>query len=283
MTDVSRLKVSLTKHNAHKVARLLKEYKSSEVFERLDEVHANTAQARKNLSTLRGDALPAVWEKAQALGSDAIDALVLLAIVFSHRTLITAMAGASVRQGFSGRVERGNQLAGKAYTNFARIIDQLGYATKLEYRGVTFNLKGMFEIPGLGPLVGELLTLKLAEAKWDRSNGSLDEVVRLGFQDVFGVTGDELRAWLASGAQPAAADYDAHADRALGVKTFKVLQIPIKKGILVVPLDLQGDHAALKRANMIDLVRSRAARHVVQSLFDGEVRLGPVQSREGAP
>lgn len=54
-------------------------------------------------------------------------------------------------------------------------------------------------------MVAELLELKLAEASWDRSNSLLDEVVRLKFQDVFGVTGDELKAWLGSGAQPSAA------------------------------------------------------------------------------
>lgn len=205
MTDLSRLKVSLTKHNAHKVARLLKEYKASEVFDRLDEVSAERAQARKNLSTLAGDALPPVWHKVQALGSDAIDALVLVAIIFSHEELILGMAEASDRQGFIGRIERGTQLAGKPYTNFARIIDQLGYATKLEYAGVTFNLKAMFDIPGLGPLVSELLELKLAEAKWDGSNSLASEVVALGFHKVFGVTADELKAWLALGAQPSAA------------------------------------------------------------------------------
>lgn len=205
MTDLGRLKVSLTKHNAHKVSRLLKDYKASEVFERLEEVHAEVAQARKNLSTLPGDALPPVWEKVRALGDDAIDALVLVAIIFSHEDLILGMGEATDRQGFTGRIERGNQLAGKAYTNFARIIEQLGYATKLEYGGVTFSLKPMFDIPGLGPLVAELLELKLAEAKWDRSNSLPNEVARLGFQKVFGVTADEIKAWLTVGAQPIAA------------------------------------------------------------------------------
>ncbi|HEX5279600.1 MAG TPA: hypothetical protein VFW28_05950 [Micropepsaceae bacterium] len=204
MTDLTRLKVSLTKHNAHKVARLLKDYKAVEVFERLDEVHAEAAQARKNLSALPNDALPPVWEKVRELGPDAIDALVLVAIIFSHHQLISAMAQASNRRGFAGVIRRGT--AQKVYSNFARVIDQLGYATKVE-RGiaVSFDLKGMFQIPGLGPCVAELLELKLAEASWDRSNTLLDEVVRLKFQDVFGITADELRAWLGLGAQPSAA------------------------------------------------------------------------------
>jgi hypothetical protein len=195
MTDLARLKVSLTKHNAHKVARLLKDYPASQVFSRLDEVRAEAAQARKNLSVLPGDALPPVWSKAQALGPDAIDALVLIALVFSHHDLITAMSNASGRRGFAGKIERGRQLVGKAYTNFVRVIDQLGYSTKLEYEGVSFNLRGMFVIPGLGPVAGELLELKLLEAKWNKSNSLPQEATSLGFNNVFGVTASQLRQW----------------------------------------------------------------------------------------
>jgi hypothetical protein len=206
MTDLNRLRVSLTKHNAHKVASLLREYPASEVFRRLEEVHAEAAQARKNLSVLPGDTLPPVWNKVQAVGPDAIDALVLVAIVFSHHDLITAMSKASGRSGLVGRIERDRQLSGKAYTNFVRIIDQLSYATRLEYKGVTFNLTEMFEIGGLGPLVGELLELKLLEANWDRSNSVAEEATRLGFHEVFGISAEEFVGWLSLGSQPEVAE-----------------------------------------------------------------------------
>jgi hypothetical protein len=202
VTDLRRLKVSLTKHNAHKIARLLKDYPASEVFDRLDEVRAEKAQARKNLSVLAGDALPPVWARTQALGADAIDALVMVAIVFSHTDLIEAMSGASQRQGFTGRIERSKQLEGKAYTNFVRIIDQLGFATKVDSAGITFNLKGMFRISGLGPLVSQLLELKLLDARWDRANTVSEESTKLGFQRVFGISAKEMRSWFTLDAQP---------------------------------------------------------------------------------
>lgn len=205
MTQLTHLSVSLTKHNAHKVATLLKQYPPSEVIQRLDEVHAEKAQARKNLSSRPDDTLPPLWSKTKELGPDAVDAMVLLAIIFSHHKLIRAMSDASERQGISGRIERGKQLDGKEYTNFARILDQLGYAVKLEYRGVSFSLKGVFEIPGLGPLAADLFDLKLQLARWDRINTLAEEVTRLDFQKVFGVTKAELKKWLSSGAQPGAA------------------------------------------------------------------------------
>lgn len=205
MTDLNRLRVSLTKHNAHKVARLLKSYKAAEVFARLGEVEAEPSQARKNLSTLPNGALPPVWSKVQQLGPDAIDALVLIALIFSHKDLIAAMVSASGRKSFVGAIERNKQLNGKAYTNFVRWLDQLGYATKVEGDQVTFNLKGMFRIPAFGALVRELLELKLAEAKWDRRNSVSDEAAANGFHRVFGIKRIELKAWLDADACPGAA------------------------------------------------------------------------------
>ncbi len=205
MTDLSRLTVSLTKHNAHKIARLLKDYKASQVLGKLEEVHAERAQARKNLSVQPGDNVPDVWAKVKKLGDSAIDALVLIGIIFSHHELISAMIKASARSGFSGRIERGVQLGGKEYTNFVQIIDQLGYATKRDYDGVSFNLRGMFEIPGLGPLVGELLEYKLIAARWDRIASVSDEAVAQNFHKVFGITAKEFKDWITSNAQPDAA------------------------------------------------------------------------------
>lgn len=205
MTDISRLKVSLTKHNAHKISSLLKKYRASQILDKLDEVHAEKAQAHKNLSVQSGNKVPDVWAKAKKLGDNAIDALVLVGIIFSHHQLISAMINASSRSGFSGRIERDKQLVAKAYTNFVQIIDQLGYATKRDYDGASFNLRSMFKIPGLGPLVGELLGYKLAAANWNRASTIADEAIAQNFHRVFGITSKELKDWVSSDAQPQAA------------------------------------------------------------------------------
>ena len=205
MTDLYRLKVSLTKHNAHKIARLLKDYNLSQVLSRLNKVRAEKVQAHKNLSVLPEGKVPDVWRKVKKLGDNAIDALVFVGIVFSHYKLIDAMSNASARSGFSGRIDRGVQLNGKAYTNFARVIDQLGFATKLRYPSVTFSLRGMFEISGLGPLVCELLGYKLVAAGWDCSGSIAEESIAQEFHRVFGVTSQELKEWLTVDIQPTAA------------------------------------------------------------------------------
>lgn len=202
MTDLSRLKVSLTKHNAHKIAYVLKKHRVEHVLDRLDAVQADRAQTYKNLSVLPEGKLPDVWAKAKKLGDKAIDSLVFIGIVFSHIDLISAMAAASERNRFVGRIERGKQLEGKAYTNFARVIDQLGFAARIDLEGVTFDLASIFDNPSLGSLVGELLDYKLTAALWPRTNSLAEEAVANDFHKVFGITKDQFREWIIKDIQP---------------------------------------------------------------------------------
>lgn len=202
-TDLSKLKVSLTKHNAHKIATLLRKYKADDVPHHLDEVHAERAQTYKNLSMQPGDRVPDVWERVKAFGDEAIDGLVLIGIIFSHHALIDAMKNASARAMCAGRIDRGNQLDGKAYTNFARVVDQLGYATELTKSGFAFNLQNLLATAGLGPLVRDLLARKLQAAGWRQTNTIVDEASSLGLQRVFGISAPEFKAWLSKGLTPA--------------------------------------------------------------------------------
>lgn len=206
MTIISRLKVSLTKHNAHKVASLLKKYDASQVLDHLDEVQAEKAQAYKNLSIQPGNKIPTVWSKAKEIGPNAIDALVLVGIIFSHHQLIDAMINASNRSGLAARIRQGDQIAEKAYTNFARILDQLGYATKRDDNSISFNLKPMFEIQGFGKLVGELLEYKLSTANWNRNGAVEDEAIAHNFHAAFGLSTKEFREWITKDAKPASTE-----------------------------------------------------------------------------
>lgn len=205
MTDLSLLKVSLTKHNAHKISRLLKKYSAEMVLGRLHEVHAEVAQAHKNLS-VTGGKIPVVWAKAKRLGDEAIDALVLVGIIFSHADLIATMLEASDRSPGRGRIERDVHLSGKAYTNFSRIIDQLGFATRLEYAATTFDMRSMLKITGLGPLVAELLGHKLKAARWNGRGTVADEAVLQNFHKIFGASATNFKKWLVGDVEPSVAN-----------------------------------------------------------------------------
>lgn len=106
------------------------------------------------------------------------------------------------RGGARGRIDRGVQLSGKPYTNFARILDQLGFASDVQDTGVTFELASMFAIAGLGPQVRELLRLKFLQAQWNGRGDVSAEAVKLGLDRVFGISPSELAKWLDYGAAP---------------------------------------------------------------------------------
>jgi hypothetical protein len=255
------------------VAALLKQYPASEIFDRLDEVAADAGQARKTLSVFAGDALPPVWSKAQALGPDAVDALMLVALLFSHHALIRVMIDAEQRRGFSGQIARNQLQPVKAYTNLAQWIDQLGYATMHEVGGaVRFNLKRMFDMPGLGPLVAELLDLKLRQAGWDGRGSADREAARLGLHKVFGVTAAEFRKWLSTGAQPATAqsaltakDEEFFEDQTEGARQGQFLFRPGHVPRDVTPLTLTGSRRSTA-ARLHNDIQNRLYKHLRSKL-----------------
>ncbi|MGQ0752392.1 MAG: hypothetical protein ACT4PS_17840, partial [Betaproteobacteria bacterium] len=203
MSDLRRLKVSLTKHGAHKVAALLMKYEPSNVLDHLSGsesgINIERAQAKKTLSVGSNDAIPTLWNEAKLRGSETVGALVLIGIIFSHHTLVSVMQNSASRRPFSGRIIRGRGIDGKAYTNFAHIIEELGYSTEHSPDHVEYNLHKLFQIKGLNELATELIKLKLNEAGWTRKNSLVDESIRLRFYDVFSLTKPQFLAWLTTG------------------------------------------------------------------------------------
>lgn len=204
MTDLRKLNVSLTKHGAHKIAALLKKFDKDEVLKHLSGsepgINIESAQAKKTLSVTGRNKVPDLWREAQLRGGETIDALALLAITFSHYKLIDAMKAGAGKRPFLGTVKRGKHIDGKAYTNFACIIEELGYSTEHSPTRVNYDLHKLFQINGLNNLVAQLLTLKLELAGWDKRNALIDEAVDLGFHRVFSIGESQFRSWLASGA-----------------------------------------------------------------------------------
>jgi len=203
MTDLSKLSVSLTKHGAHKIATVLGECELRDVLDNLwgtiRGVKIDGAQAKKNLSVDKQGNIPKVWEEAKARGKNTTEGLVLIAIISSHHELIEAMKASSDGKPFSGTLVEGKELATKAYTNFAHLLDEFGFATKHTSEQVSYNLEALFKIPGLNELALKLLRIKLKTAKWDGKNSIADELVSLGFHKVFSVEEDYFRSWLNGG------------------------------------------------------------------------------------
>lgn len=281
MTDLKRLNVSLTKHGAHKIARLLKSYGPDQVLSKMDDpaldIHIDSAQARKNLSVQENDHVPEVWRQSAQLGDEAIDALVLLAIIFSHHELISSMGNADAPGRFSGTIRRDVQLSGKEYTNLSHVVDQLGYASKVDHDGVTFDLEPMFKVDGLGGLAGQLVELKLDAAGWDRSSSFEDEIERLGLHEVFHVDASELRDWFAADKQPESSslalvakdeDFFAAVDEPAGSSGFSFRPGHVERAVNPVPTK---ERARTKAHRLHNEIQNRLYKSLSREIGDANV------------
>lgn len=206
MTDLAKLNVSLTKHGAHKIAALLKKYDSDEILNHLwgsePGINIDPVQAKKNLSVSgqgKGEVVPKVWALAQKQGSQAIDALVLVAIILSHHQLIDAVKRSASKFRFAGTIRRDQVLGGKAFTNFAHTIEELGYSIEHSSDHVRYDFDKLFQIPQLNSLVKEVLRLKLIKAGWNGKNSIVEESTALGLHEVFSLSRKQFGAWLATG------------------------------------------------------------------------------------
>ena len=199
MTDLSKLRVSLTKHGAHKVFRLIEHFPAMEVlkntWDKYDDIKIDRAQAARNLSALPDGDLPAIWTTARDRSSATLKRLVFLGILFSHNQLIEAFVKGGKGAG-RGRLELGAVVKGKAFTNIKNDLEELGLATGSSSRFVDYNLGSITGDAQLSDLAASLFQIKLTEARWDGSTSLVDECVRLGFHRALAMTEGAFRAWL---------------------------------------------------------------------------------------
>lgn len=202
MIVLDRLSVSLTKHGAHKIAKLLRDYPAHEV---LDNLHGSIpgisieeVQAKKNLSANKRNVVPAIWSKIQEQGNIAIDCCTLIAIIFSHHKLIRAMADSSTGL-FKGKVNRNHILKDKEYTNFAHTLDKLGFATRSSINYTEYDLERLFSTVSVGPLAKEIIKLKLETAGWDGKGDAADIACDLNFHTVLSCSKENFYSWLSTG------------------------------------------------------------------------------------
>ncbi len=192
-TDITKLKVSLTKHGAHKIAYLIAEFDKDDILNHLDgdfnEIHIDYAQTTNILSIDKNGTVPDIWNQVKLFGIQDIYDLVFFAIVFSHHSLIDTMIDGISKD---CRIERGRIIDGKAYTNFAHIIDELGLSIEHTESYVTFDLSRIFYKFYLSKFATKLFALKLTEAGWDQKNNLTEEALSFNFTRQLGFLAKSL-------------------------------------------------------------------------------------------
>lgn len=196
-TDLTKLKVSLTKHGAHKIAYLVAEFDKDDVLNHLDgdfrDINIDFAQTRKILSIDDDGVAPNFWNEIKQFGEEDVFDLVFLSIVLSHHDLMDCMI-----QGFEDGavIIRGKIIDGKAYTNFARIIEDLGFAIEHTADYVSFDISRIFYKFYLSSFIFQLIELKLIDAGWEKENSLIDESIKQNIHLVFNLSPNEFTAWL---------------------------------------------------------------------------------------
>ena len=196
-TDLSKLKVSLTKFGANKIASLLLEFDKDDIVHHLDgdfrDIKIDAAQTKKILSIDESGIAPDLWGKVKVLGEEDIYDLVFISIVFSHHRLIEALTDGCENRSV---IFKGKVLDVKSFTNFARVIEDLGFSIEHTPDFISFDISRIFYKFYLVPHIRELLKIKLREAGWDEKNSLAEESLRLGLNRVFGLSEVNFLKWI---------------------------------------------------------------------------------------
>lgn len=219
MTDLTRLKVSLTKHGAHKLARLLRHFPAEKVLENTsgayEDIDIDLSQAKKNLSVFEDGTLPGVWHQAQEAGDRTVDYAVFLAISFSHHHLIDALQGGASGD-MRGDIKLDMLPGTKSFTNYKNDLEELGLSTASDSSHVSYSFREMFSDTALPPVAAEIFRLKLSAAGWGGVPELVDECIEQGFHQALAVSEDFFREWLTDATTSESLD-DALLDEALDV------------------------------------------------------------------
>lgn len=197
MVDLSKLKVSLTKHGAHKLAKLIQFHDKDNILNHVTGSHPGInidhAQVSGILSADKSGNVPDLWNDIRILGEQDIQDIVFIAIVFSHHSLIEAI---TLGNNSNCDIIKGVTIGGKSFTNFAHIIDQFKLSIEHTPDHVSYDLSRIFYKSYLPEYIREVLQLKLYSAGWDGKGNDVEIGIKHKFNEAFGITANEYRKWL---------------------------------------------------------------------------------------
>ena len=196
-TDLDKLKVSLTKFGAHKLAYLVIDFDKDEVINHIEgdhkEIVVDRPQAQKILSLDKDNKAPNYWNEIKKFGQEDINDLMYFSIVLSHIDLIN-----SIIQGFEDGaiIHKGKVIDGKAFTNLKRITIDLGFSIEDDIDFFTYDISRIFYKFYLNKFFYKLIEIKLQDAGWENENKLIDECIRLGLNKVFNLNDQDFKSWL---------------------------------------------------------------------------------------
>ncbi len=140
-----------------------------------------------------------MWDEARMHGDTFVEQLVFLAIASSHHQLLSALQAGASETKYVGRINKGDAIDGKAFTNFKHTLVELGLSTADSAKYVEYDFTKLFRTPKLNTFAAKLWMLKLKTARWNGKNELVDELVQLGFPQAFAIDEKSFRTWFETG------------------------------------------------------------------------------------
>ncbi len=200
------LKVSLTKNGYFKVADVINKHPRNEILDNINGVYPEVnieATQVKGMLSYNKDAgeFPEVWDEVRKFSPEAIDALVFISIIYSHKTLIREMANSNHSE-MRGCIQREN-LGEKAYTNLVYSMHKQGMCLLNHGSEEThYNVSSLFRLE-IGPLVKKIIRLKLIKTGWKEpgpedyfSRDFYEQCEFYRFHRVLGISMKQFEQWL---------------------------------------------------------------------------------------
>lgn len=200
------LAVSLTKNGYLKVSEIIKKHPRNEILNNISGVYEginiDPAQIKNMLSYDEStNQFPEVWDEIRAYGPDAIDALVLISIIYSHKALIEVFSNSKLSE-MRGCLKR-DDLTDKTYTNLIYSMSHLGMCPLSKGASETYyDVSPLFRLD-IGRLVKNVIKLKLQRTGWTEpssedyfSRSFYEQCAFYKFPDVLGISIEQFQMWL---------------------------------------------------------------------------------------
>lgn len=200
------LKVSLTKNGYFKVAEVIKNHPRKEILDNINgtyqDINIEAAQIKGMLSYDEAtDGFPNVWDDVRTLGDNAIDALVFISIIYSHKKLIEVLSNSKLSE-MRGCLKR-DDLGDKAYTNLVYSMSKQGMCPLKQGSDETYYDVSPLFLLEIGPLVKKVIGFKLEKTGWKSpseddyfSRGYYEQCAFYRFHDVLGISMEQFEQWL---------------------------------------------------------------------------------------
>lgn len=200
------LKVSLTKNGYFKVAEVIKRHPRDEILNNIhgvyDGINIEAAQIKGMLSFDEStNEFPDVWDEVRALGEKAVEALVFISIIYSHKELIETLSKSKLSE-MRGCIKR-SDLGEKAYTNLVYSMSKQGLCPLKQGANETYYDVSPLFLLEIGPLVKKVIGYKLQKTGWRApapddyfSRDFYEQCAYYGFQDVLGISMEQFEQWL---------------------------------------------------------------------------------------